>query len=317
MRAGYITVNPESDDSYTVEIEEGQTLPIGRKPSSDRTNKLVLPVPEVSAQHAEIRGSAAGLSIIDSGSTNGTRLNGEWLVPGKEYALSDGDHIKIAQVDLLVWVPESTPKTQSEDQSGKTQFRIDIINATILVADIRGFSTLMERYAKQPEVVMQATQSVFRSLSKEVSNQKGQLEKIAGDAIMAYWQETTDQEPGYASRACYAALRLQLLVQTVLSIEPGIWPFKDFPLQIDIALATGPVAAGALGQRETNPALLGDTANLAFRMEKLIAQPGDIVVDGITYNLVRDQFQFSPLGQFQVKGRQQPVDLFRLLELRR
>ena len=82
-------------------------------------------------------------------------------------------------------------------------------------------------------------------------------------------------------------------------------------------LASGPVAAGALGQRETNPAVLGDTANLAFRMEKLIANPGDIVVDSVTYNLARDGFSFSPLGQFEIKGRQQPVELFRLLDMRR
>jgi class 3 adenylate cyclase len=101
-----------------------------------------------------------------------------------------------------------------------------------------------------------------------------------------------------------------------LAQNPQFWPFDNHPLKIDLALATGPVAAGALGQTG-NPALLGDTANLVFRLEKLIGDEnsGDIVVEGFTYELAKERFRFQSLGQFSVKGRQRPVDVYRLLSV--
>ena len=52
MAVGYITVNPDSPQSYSVEIKEGAVVPIGRKPAPDGSFKVVLQVPEVSAQAA-------------------------------------------------------------------------------------------------------------------------------------------------------------------------------------------------------------------------------------------------------------------------
>ena len=84
-----------------------------------------------------------------------------------------------------------------------------------------------------------------------------------------------------------------------------------------MALATGPVAAGALGHATGNPALLGDTANLVFRLEKLIddEKAGEVVVEASTYELAKGHFKFESLGQFNVKGRQRPVDVHRLIGL--
>ena len=55
MISGTIKVNPDSSDAYSVELEEGETLQIGRKPAPGGLKKLILPYPEVSGQHAEIR----------------------------------------------------------------------------------------------------------------------------------------------------------------------------------------------------------------------------------------------------------------------
>lgn len=318
MAVGFIIVYHDSPESYSVEIRDGIILPIGRKPAPDGSPKLIIPEPEVSAQHAEIRTGPKGWSLIDTGSTNGTQLNDEWITPGKEYILKDSDVIKIADIPLLVQMPQSTPQREEEEQEDKTYFRINLINATILVGDIRGFTTLMERYASKPEVVMQAAHRVFQAISKEILTNRGQLEKIAGDAVLAYWEEDRENEGVHASRACSTALRVRQLV-SALAKDTLYWPFREHPLHLDIALCTGPAAAGALGRKEANPALLGDTANVAFRLEKMISDdhPGDIVVEQKTYELVSDQFIFEPLGQFNVKGRQKAVDVFRLVDMRR
>jgi class 3 adenylate cyclase len=313
MAVGYITVYPDSPESFTVEIPEGKVLPIGRKPSPESHEKLVLALPEVSANHAELYADAGGWSIQDTGSTNGTRLNGEMLTPGRKYPLQSGDRIRIAQVDLLVTLPEGTPVRQVITEE-HTFMRISLFNATILVGDIRGFSTLMEEFATQPEVVMQAAHRVFQALNKEIFANHGVVEKIAGDAVMAYWQDDAGHTNAHAIQACHAALGLQRLVTKELCRDRSVWPFGNHPLYLDMALATGAAAAGTLGMRESSPAVLGDMANLAFRLEKLVSEerPGDIVVDGSTYMLAKDHFVFEALGEFSVKGRQRPVEVYRL-----
>jgi pSer/pThr/pTyr-binding forkhead associated (FHA) protein len=94
MNIGTITVNPDTEETYSVEVDEFEIIQIGRKPSSDGKRKLVLPFPEVSGQHAEIRCKPNGWTLVDSGSTNGTSVNGLRLTPGREYNLQYGDRIQ-------------------------------------------------------------------------------------------------------------------------------------------------------------------------------------------------------------------------------
>lgn len=321
--AGYLVVNSGSPEAYFFELEHGKVLEIGRKPGSPTgPRKLVLPVPEVSSLHSELRPGPEGWSIRDMNSTNGTRLNGNWLTAGQEYLLKNGDHIKVAQIDLIVNLPESSPQrgnvAEEEDEGERTQLHIKLMTATILVADIRAFTTLSEHFSAAPNIVMQAAQKVFSRFRDEIQRNHGQVEKIAGDAVMAYWQGDDKPEEGHnicAYQACCTALKIRERVPQIAAGDD--WPFPDYPLQVDIALATGPVATGVLGGSKASMAVLGDTANLAFRMEKLIGvdRPGDIIVDGATYQLVRSHFNFENLGSQSVKGRQRAVALFRLISL--
>jgi len=321
MKSGTITVNPDTPEAYTVQLTEGEVVQVGRKPATGGVKKLVLPFPEVSGQHAEVRCKPDGWTVVDSGSTNGTTLNGARLTPGREYHVRSGDRIKIAQYELIIFPPKIAGQAddESDDAQDRTQFRIQMMNATILVGDIKGFTTLMERHAGQPTLVMQAAQKVFDNLNEEINRNFGQLEKIAGDAIMAYWQgQGADPKSAgsvSACQACYTALKLRGLTAK-LGADQTCWPFPYHPLMLDMALATGPVASGNLGHSVSNPALLGDTANLVFRLEKLIGddRPGDIIVEGATYELAKANFKFDFLGQTNVKGRTKPVDVYRLIE---
>lgn len=317
-KIGSITVLPESPEGWTLDLATGDVLAIGRKPGAGDKRRLVLPFPEVSGQHAEIRCHDDGWKLVDNGSTNGTSLNGARLTPGREYVLHSGDKVKIAQYEILVTPPFNASRDGDEDrdEQDKTQFRIHLINATILVGDIVGFTGLMETYAAEPEKVMRAQKNIFDALNEEIHKHYGQLEKIAGDAIMAYWSGDDSKEGAalQAYQACLTALSMRQVTQR-LSKEPNFWPFKGHPLVVDIALATGPVAAGTLGAAGGGQAITGDTANIVFRLEKLITEEhaGEIWVDGVTYELARERFKFKYVNQFSVKGRQKPVDVHELV----
>jgi len=120
---------------------------------------------------------------------------------------------------------------------------------------------------------------------------------------MAYWHIEDEGPQAQAVLACRAALEMKA-VANELANNAQHWPFPENPFALDIAMATGLVAAGALGNSNANPALLGDTANLVFRLEKLIAddRPGDIVVESSTYDLAKGEFYFEGWANSSSKG---------------
>jgi class 3 adenylate cyclase len=319
--AGYLIINPDREDSFKFELTDCSVFAIGRLPANGDKCRLVLNQPEVSGHHAELKQSHYGWTLRDTGSTNGTRLNGNWITPGQEYLLKDDDLIQIAEIKLLVKLNknQNMPKKDTvADGHEKTRFQVKKINATILVGDFRSFTALLEDYSDTPDLVMQATQKVFKAMNEIIFQHHGQIEKIAGDAVMAYWHseiEQLDKGKFSAYEACLSAIKLKRLIADCGG-NPEYWPFKKHKLCFDIAIATGPVASGVSGEVRANPHLLGDTANLAFRLEKLIAEDraGDIIMDGSTYKLVEDLFTTESLGKVSVKGRQKLVDLYRLLD---
>ena len=77
---------------------EQTRLVIGRARGSD----VQLPHPAISATHASIHFQPNGYVIIDEGSTNGTRVNDDRLVPGRPKPLRTGDRIDLGGFELIV-----------------------------------------------------------------------------------------------------------------------------------------------------------------------------------------------------------------------
>ena len=93
-----ILTNP---DGRQFPIYQG-TATIGRDAGSD----VVLPVRQVSRQHAQIQCGPRGCSIIDLGSTNGTFINGVQLQPKRPQPLRPGDVLGVGPVVLMVTLPD-------------------------------------------------------------------------------------------------------------------------------------------------------------------------------------------------------------------
>jgi pSer/pThr/pTyr-binding forkhead associated (FHA) protein len=128
MTSGRITVSIPDTESYSLDVEEDDVMEVGRKPSPKRNRKLTLPFPEVSGLHAEIHCYSSGWTVADSGSTNGTTLNGRRLIPGRHYPLRAADIIKICenppQYELQVFPPPGTPVRPEEEAPDERYYRL-------------------------------------------------------------------------------------------------------------------------------------------------------------------------------------------------
>ena len=70
--------------------------------------------------------------------------------------------------------------------------------------------------------------------------------------------------------------------------------------------------AGMFGGEVRDYSILGDTVNLAQRLES-VAPPGETYVGELTYGLTRGRFDFAPLGELTLKGKERSVRGWRLL----
>ena len=175
---------------------------------------------------------------------------------------------------------------------------------TVLFSDIRGFTTLSEQ--RTPEEVVALLNRYFTLQVEVIFRHGGSLDKFIGDCIMAFWGAPLDQ-PDHARRAVAAALEMAEVLRR-FKIELGE---EDADFDVGIGLHSGPAVVGLIGsdQRREYTAI-GDTVNLASRIEGLTRGVARILVSDETRKRCGEDLLFRPHGAFEVKGRVQGVELF-------
>ena len=177
-------------------------------------------------------------------------------------------------------------------------------------ADIRGFTTISE--SMDPTVLSAQLNDYLDRLTGVIMDHGGVLDKFIGDAMMFFFGAPVDN-PDHARDACRTALDM-LAAQEELNRG---WAERGLPeFRLGIGLNTGPMVVGNMGSRQRfDYTVLGDSVNLASRLEGLTREyPGvDILVGPATQAAARQDFLFRRLDLIQVKGRQEPVEIFQLL----
>jgi class 3 adenylate cyclase len=172
---------------------------------------------------------------------------------------------------------------------------------SVLFADLVGFTTFSETHAS--EHVQAMLNTYFGAVIPAVQQEGGRVDRYIGDAVMVTWNTSTDQ-PDHAARAARAAMAFQVAAEAVVHEHPD-WP------RFRVGLNSGPATVGLLGGAgERGYTVLGDTVNLASRLEGL-APPGGVVIGGSTLSKLGSA-RVSSLGTVQVKGRGEPVDVWLL-----
>jgi adenylate cyclase len=182
----------------------------------------------------------------------------------------------------------------------------DLKKATVLFADIRGFTAMSERIPPQDIVTM--LNEYFEIMVEIIFKRGGTLDKFIGDEIMAIWGAPFPG-PDDTSQAVRAAVEMQsaLLEFNETRQNEGL-----DPIHIGVGLNTGEVVAGYMGStRSMSYTVVGDIVNTAARI-CAVAGPGEIVIAARTLGEVRDSVEVEPMPPARVKGKREPVEVYRV-----
>lgn len=175
---------------------------------------------------------------------------------------------------------------------------------TVLFSDIRNFTTLSE--AHTPEEIVSLLNQYFSKQVAVIFNHGGTIDKFIGDAIMAFWGAPREVRH-HATQAVDAALdmvdALEAFKQEAGEIANGF--------DIGIGMHSGPAVVGCIGSsNRLEYTAIGDTVNLASRIEGQTKGRCRILISGETRELTGDRFDYISHGEVQVKGRHKPVELY-------
>ncbi len=175
---------------------------------------------------------------------------------------------------------------------------------TVLFIDAVSSTSLGERM--DPESMRAVMTRYFDAMREAIESHGGAVEKFIGDAVMAIFGVPTVHEDD-ALRACRAAVEIRT---RLAELEPQIRADRGVSIEWRAGINTGPVVAGdvAAGQR----IVTGDAVNVAARLEAA-ASPGEILLGGETYALVRDAVSTEAVEPLTLKGKSEPVPAWRLI----
>jgi class 3 adenylate cyclase len=178
---------------------------------------------------------------------------------------------------------------------------------TALFADIVGSTSLGERLT--PGEVKALIGECVSRRSRAVEEFGGIIQAYTGDGICAYFGVPAAHEDD-PERAARAALRsIEVATEYAQDVEAA-WGLPDFNVRVGIN--SGQTGVGMVGGAVPQAVALGDTTNVAARLEGA-AKPGTIAVGSGTAQRLAHSFALESLGEIHVKGRTDAVAAWRLV----
>jgi class 3 adenylate cyclase/tetratricopeptide (TPR) repeat protein len=270
---------------------------------------LVIDDPEISRTHAVITQSAEGIEIRDLSSLNGTWVNGERI--NTPTALVPGDVVKVGKTRIEVLVadaPAYAPVARASPTPVDAEDELRPVS--VLFADVVGSTPLAERL--EPGEYAALMGGCVDRMCRAVEQFGGVIDAYMGDGIAAFFGFPAATEDD-ADRAATAALSVVDAIDKYADEIRQTSKLAD--LEVRVGVNSGQVAIGVVGIAERHPVALGDTMNVAARLQGT-AEPGTIVIGGATARKLGGRFLVAPLGRITVRGRETPVEAWRLLGAR-
>lgn len=185
--------------------------------------------------------------------------------------------------------------------------RVRTRNVSILFADIVGFTTAAE--TMDPDSLSRFLSTIFTFAADAIFATGGTLDKFIGDAVMAFWGAPLPQAD-HPRRAIAAAAKL---VESVTAWNVDRVARGEYAVAVRIGINSGNAVVGDIGSdRRVDYTVLGNTVNIAARLEDYVAGPNEIIVGEETARQAADFYLFDSLGEVRLKGLTRGLPAYRV-----
>ncbi|MDC0746225.1 adenylate/guanylate cyclase domain-containing protein [Polyangium mundeleinium] len=185
-----------------------------------------------------------------------------------------------------------------------------LVRATVIFADIRGFTSLSE--AMSPVEVVSLLNRYFAAVSPPIRAEGGFINKFGGDSLLAVFGAPVPASD-HAERAARAALGVRAALARFNEREVAE---GRAAVRIGIGLHTGEMVAGSVGSPDRMEyTVIGDVVNVAARIEGLTKELGtDILLSEAAHERVKDIVTARPMPPVTVRGKAEPIVVYAVVD---
>ena len=179
---------------------------------------------------------------------------------------------------------------------------------SVMFIDLAGFTGMSERLGDR---IIPLLSRYFDSVSTQIQETGGTIDKFIGDAVMAFWGAPAPN-PDHAVDCCRAALACQRVMGQV-----GLVDDHGQPVRIRIGINSGDMLVGNIGSEvRLNYTVIGDAVNIASRLESTNKVYGSTIIIGPeTRRLAGDRIIVRELDRLAVYGRAGGLQIYELLDM--
>lgn len=184
---------------------------------------------------------------------------------------------------------------------------------TLLFSDLAGFASISENM--EADELISLLNEYLDEMTRVVFDERGYLDKYIGDAIMAFWNAPNDVDD-HADRAMRTAILMQRRLRDLNDRWGAGLGYRE-PLTVRIGIHSGEVVVGNVGGKDRfDYSVIGDAVNVASRLEPANKTYETLnMVSEATLQLARGSYRTRELDYVAVKGKEEPITVYELLEM--
>ncbi len=185
---------------------------------------------------------------------------------------------------------------------------------SVFFSDIVGFSEITDSI--ESELLSDVLNQYLNKMAEISTKWGGTIDKFIGDAVMVFFGDPEFiDDVTHAKNCVHMALEMldELRKLRVRWQEMGLF----HTLQIRVGINTGYCTVGNFGSADRmDYTIVGGQVNIASRLES-IAEPDSIYLSHAAYSLIQDEFDCGYVGNITVKGVHHPIEVYKLIGLRK
>ncbi|MGM0601066.1 MAG: adenylate/guanylate cyclase domain-containing protein [Candidatus Rifleibacteriota bacterium] len=192
-----------------------------------------------------------------------------------------------------------------EQSSQDQQILVENLDATVMFCGIRNFTRIEQQL--QPEESFEIMNTFLSVCDEQINKAGGETDKFIGETIMAFFK--SENTSNQIENAINAALRIKMDLSNIINNLP-----EQNRFVFGVGIAQGPLIAGHIGslKHRLDYTVIGDTVNLAARLEKLAGRDKDsqvLTTRQVIDKLENREYSIKHTGALKVKGKKLPVDV--------